>query len=165
LALLSKSRLTHSFFAHKTLAPSSTASHWIPWHQCSDRSREWAGRRSGLSQPRHLPVWHGSPEEQRDTVPRNGSHHPRQQRRQAIHVAAGATGKRRCQHSPPDLCEHWGDVASLYLNPKPRVSPMLEFMNCSLPLSTTFRCTKWPGERLDQAEAGLGCAFCVHKNV
>lgn len=26
--------------------------------------------------------------------------------------------------------EQWGDVASLYLNPKPRVSPMLEFVNC-----------------------------------
>ena len=26
--------------------------------------------------------------------------------------------------------ERWGDVASLYLNPLPRVSPMLEFVNC-----------------------------------
>ncbi len=26
--------------------------------------------------------------------------------------------------------EQWGDVASLYLNPRPRVSPMLEFVNC-----------------------------------
>jgi hypothetical protein len=26
--------------------------------------------------------------------------------------------------------EQWGDVASLYFNPKPRVSPMLEFVNC-----------------------------------
>ncbi len=26
--------------------------------------------------------------------------------------------------------DQWGDVASLYLNPKPRVSPMLEFVNC-----------------------------------
>ena len=26
--------------------------------------------------------------------------------------------------------EQWADVASLYLNPKPRVSPMLEFVNC-----------------------------------
>ncbi len=26
--------------------------------------------------------------------------------------------------------ELWGDVASLYLNPRPRVSPMLEFVNC-----------------------------------
>ena len=31
-------------------------------------------------------------------------------------------------NSSPD--EQWGDVASLYFNPKPRVSPMLEFVNC-----------------------------------
>ena len=29
---------------------------------------------------------------------------------------------------PPE--ERWADVASLYLNPRPRVSPMLEFVNC-----------------------------------
>ncbi len=30
----------------------------------------------------------------------------------------------------PALEDQWGDVASLYFNPKPRVSPMLEFVNC-----------------------------------
>ena len=29
---------------------------------------------------------------------------------------------------PPE--ERWADVASLYLNPRPRVSPLLEFVNC-----------------------------------
>ena len=33
----------------------------------------------------------------------------------------------RRQHSPE---EQWADVASLYLNPSPRVSPMLEFVEC-----------------------------------
>ncbi len=33
----------------------------------------------------------------------------------------------RRKHTPE---EQWADVASLYLNPKPRVSPMLEFVNC-----------------------------------
>jgi hypothetical protein len=33
----------------------------------------------------------------------------------------------RRKYAPDEL---WGDVASLYLNPKPRVSPMLEFVNC-----------------------------------
>ena len=33
----------------------------------------------------------------------------------------------RRQYSPE---EQWGDVASLYLKPNPRVSPMLEFVNC-----------------------------------
>ncbi len=34
----------------------------------------------------------------------------------------------RRKHAPD---EQWADVASLYLNPKPRVSPMLEFVNCN----------------------------------
>ena len=33
----------------------------------------------------------------------------------------------RRKHTPD---EQWADVASLYFNPKPRVSPMLEFVNC-----------------------------------
>ena len=37
------------------------------------------------------------------------------------------TPSRRRTYAPD---EQWGDVASLYLNPKPRVSPMLEFVNC-----------------------------------
>jgi polygalacturonase len=32
------------------------------------------------------------------------------------------------RYYPPE--EQWADVASLYLNPRPRVSPMLEFVNC-----------------------------------
>ena len=32
------------------------------------------------------------------------------------------------RNSAPE--DQWGDVASLYFNPKPRVSPMLEFVNC-----------------------------------
>ena len=31
---------------------------------------------------------------------------------------------------PPAPEDQWGDVASLYFNPRPRVSPMLEFVNC-----------------------------------